>query len=95
MGFNFSSSSDSSSSGLNSNSKISWSSDKDIKVKKIGSESDLEKIIKNAKNSGIKSLTIKDNRSSPIRVGLSDLFGNRVDVSLLPGTERIYEIQFI
>jgi hypothetical protein len=60
MEISFSSSFDSSNTGLNSNSQISWSSDDDIRVKRFDSEGDLERIIKNAQNSGIKSVIIKD-----------------------------------
>lgn len=95
MEINFSSSLNSSNTSLSSNSEISYSSDDDIRIKKVGSERDLEKIIQNAQNSGIKSIIIKDNRSSPLRVGLFDLFGNQDNISLLPDEESVYEIKFI
>ena len=64
-------------------------------VRRVDTIDDLENIIKDAKSQGIKKVTIKDRRSSPIGVDCSDLFGNRVKVSYLKDKDRYYEIEFI
>ena len=85
MGFNFSSNSSSNSS----------SDSEDRTIKKVGSNIDLQNIIENAKNNGLKRIVVKDKRSSPLTVGYSDLYGKQVKVSLFPDLDQTYEIEFV
>jgi hypothetical protein len=62
-------------------------------IKKVDTAEELEQIIRDAKNKGLKKVTIKDRRSSPIKAGYSDLFGTKVTVSLLPDKEKTYELE--
>jgi len=88
MGFNIISRS-SSDDGSKSESSCSFTS-----VKKVDTTDELEQIIRGAKSKGLKKVTIKDRRSSPVKVGYSDLFGTKVNVSLLPDKEKTYEVEF-
>lgn len=84
MGFNF-----------NSNSNSDSKSDSFGGIKKVESEIDLQNLIKNAKTHGLKKVIVKDKRISPLRLGVSNLFGHQVSVSLLPDTQKTYEIEFL
>lgn len=64
-------------------------------VQKINSVNDLENIIKNAKSNGLKKVTVKDYQESFLKVGLTDLFGNRVDISPFPSLEKTFIIEFV
>lgn len=87
MVFNISSKT-SSDDGSKSDSSCSFMS-----IKKVDTTGELEQLIRDAKNKGLKKVTIKDRRSSPIKLGYSDLFGTKVNVSLLPEKEKTYEVE--
>ncbi len=63
-------------------------------IQKINSVDDLENIIKTAKSNGIKKITVKDYRNSPLKLGFIDLFGNKVKVSPFPSMEKTFIIEF-
>ncbi len=96
MGFNlgFNSSLSSSASDFSSESEITCSWPVDMEIKNVNSLNDLERIINHARAEGAKKVVIRDKRSSPVKLGYTDLFGAQYHVSLLPDEEQIYEINF-